>query len=147
MCHLPKIIQWATLTLNQRKTPRGVNYFCQYWFKKWLGAVQAPSHFLNQCWPIIDYHLINKCRSNSFQNSNISIEINRFEIVRLRWTPKADGRLMVKTLPMVKQSCGQIICGRMVVNIVPVDVLLTNVDRESAGMIWTKGYSITCKIT
>ena len=29
----------------------------QYWFRQWLGAVQATSHYLNQCW--LDYRPIN----------------------------------------------------------------------------------------
>ena len=30
----------------------------QYWFRWWLGKVQAPSHYLNQWWPSLQ---MNKC--------------------------------------------------------------------------------------
>ena len=29
----------------------------QHWFRKWLGADQATSHYLNQCWPISLMHI------------------------------------------------------------------------------------------
>ena len=29
----------------------------QYWFRQWLGAQQATSHYLNQCWPDSRTHI------------------------------------------------------------------------------------------
>ena len=30
---------------------------CQHWFRQWLGAVQAPSHYPNQCRPSAPTHI------------------------------------------------------------------------------------------
>ena len=30
---------------------------CQHWFRKWLGAELATSHFLNQWWPSLRTHI------------------------------------------------------------------------------------------
>ena len=30
---------------------------CQYWFRWWLGASQATSHYLNQWWPSLLMHI------------------------------------------------------------------------------------------
>ena len=42
-------------------------------------AWMAPSHYLNQCWNIVNWTLGNKIRWNFNQNSNIFIEENMFE--------------------------------------------------------------------
>ena len=34
-----KFFPWVQLTMNQ------------HWFRQWLGAEHATSHYLNQCWP------------------------------------------------------------------------------------------------
>ena len=39
------LFQWVQLTK------------CQHWFRKWFGAEQATSHYLNQCWPISLMHI------------------------------------------------------------------------------------------
>ena len=40
-----------------------------------------PSHYLNQCWNIVDWTLGNKLKWNLNQNSNIFIQANAFENV------------------------------------------------------------------
>ena len=43
--------------------------------------LSAPSHYLNQCWHIVNWSLGNKLQWNSNQNSNIFIHENTFENV------------------------------------------------------------------
>ena len=43
-----------------------------YWFRQWLGAWTAPSHYLNQCWNIVR----NKLQWNLDRNSYIFIQEN-----------------------------------------------------------------------
>ena len=44
-------------------------------------AWPAPSHYLNQCWIIVNWTLRNKLQSNLNQNSKIFIQENAFESV------------------------------------------------------------------
>ena len=52
-----------------------------HWFKWWLVAWSAPSHYLNQCWNIVNSTLRNKLQWNLNRKSNIFIEENTFENV------------------------------------------------------------------
>ena len=52
-----------------------------HWFRQWLVAWTAPSHYLNQSWNIVNWTLGNKLQWNCNRNSNIFIEENTFENV------------------------------------------------------------------
>ena len=52
-----------------------------HWFRKWLVAWPAPSHYLNQCWIIVNWTLRNRLQWNLNRNSNIYIQENAFESV------------------------------------------------------------------
>ena len=54
----------------------------RHWFRYWLVAWPAPSHYLNQCWNIVNWTLGNKFQWNRNRNSNIFIQENSFENVR-----------------------------------------------------------------
>ena len=58
-------------------------YMHQYsnhqWFRQRLGAWSAPSHYLNQCWNIVNPNLKNKLQWNLKRNSYIFIQENAFE--------------------------------------------------------------------
>ena len=32
-----------------------VSELCPHWFRQWLVAYSAPSHYLNQCWPFVHW--------------------------------------------------------------------------------------------
>ena len=49
--------------------------------REWLVAWTAPSHYLNQCWDIVNWILGNKLQWNFNHNSNIFIQENAFENV------------------------------------------------------------------
>ena len=53
----------------------------QHWFRKWLVAWSAPSHYLNQCWNVVNWTLGDKLRWNLNRNSHIFIQENAFEHV------------------------------------------------------------------
>ena len=53
----------------------------QLWFRQWLVAWPAPSHYLNQCWNIVNWTLGNKLQWNLDRSSYIFIHENAFEIV------------------------------------------------------------------
>ena len=61
-----------------------VTELCRHWFRYWLGAEQVPSHFLNQCWFIVNWALGNKLQWKFNQNTNIFIRENASENIRLR---------------------------------------------------------------
>ena len=52
-----------------------------HWFKIWLVACSAPSHYLNQCWNIVNRTSRNKFQWKLNQNSNIFIQEIAFENV------------------------------------------------------------------
>ena len=52
-----------------------------HWFRKWLVAWPAPSHYLNQCWIIVNSTLRNKLQWNFNRNQYIFIEGNALENV------------------------------------------------------------------
>ena len=54
-------------------------------FRKWLGAIQAPSHYLNQCWNIADSNFRNKLQWNHQRHSYIFIQDNAFEMSSGKW--------------------------------------------------------------
>ena len=49
-----------------------------HWFRKWLVAWSTPSHYLNQCWNIVNWTPRNKLQWNINQNSYIFIQENPF---------------------------------------------------------------------
>ena len=48
------------LTHGGRVTHICVNILDHHWFRSWLVAWSAPSHYLNQCWDIVNWTLRNK---------------------------------------------------------------------------------------
>ena len=67
-----------SLRLSDAYMRRQINH---NWFRQWLVAWTTPSHYLNQCWNIINWALGNKLQWNFNRNSNIFIEENTFENV------------------------------------------------------------------
>ena len=55
----------------------------RHWFRYWLGACSAPSHYLNQCWPIVNWNWTfrNKLQWNSNRNTKFFIDVNALENV------------------------------------------------------------------
>ena len=41
----------------------------QHWFREWLVAYSAPSHYLNQCWVIVNWTLRNTLLWNFYQDA------------------------------------------------------------------------------
>ena len=58
-----------------------VSEWGQHWFRWWLVAYLAPSHYLNQCWVIVNWNLRNKLQRNLDQNTKLFINENAFEII------------------------------------------------------------------
>ena len=52
----------------------------RHWFRQWLGAWPAPSHYLNQCWNIVNLTVRNS-HWNLNRNSYIFFHENAFENV------------------------------------------------------------------
>ena len=53
----------------------------QQWFTQWLVAYSAPSHYLNQCWVIVNWTLRNKLQWNFNQTTKFFIHVNASENV------------------------------------------------------------------
>ena len=65
---------------------RPSNAYMRQWtnhhlFRYWLSAGQAPSHYLSQCWNIVNLTLRNKIQWHRNRNSYISVQENAFENV------------------------------------------------------------------
>ena len=53
----------------------------QHWFRQWIVAWSAPSHYQNQCSDIVNWSLRNKLQWTFNHNSHIFIQDNAFENV------------------------------------------------------------------
>ena len=53
----------------------------QHWFRQWLVAWPAPSHYLNQCWDFVNWTLRNKLQWNFNRNQFIFIQENALETI------------------------------------------------------------------
>ena len=56
-----------------------VNELGKHWFRLWLVACPAPSHYPNQCWFIVKWTLGNKLQWNFNKNTKLSIHENASE--------------------------------------------------------------------
>ena len=112
-----------TLTINicVNSSPPSVAYMRQiigqHWFKEWLVAYSAPSHYLNQCWRIVNWTLGDKRQWNLNQNTFFFIHESAFENIvcemvailsRGRWV---NGDLyMIVAADWTDGVCGCIYC-------------------------------------
>ena len=69
-------------------SPHSATYICQWmrsalaqkmWFRKRLVTYLVPSHYLNQCWVIVNWTLTNKLQWNFNQNTKFFIHENPSE--------------------------------------------------------------------
>ena len=51
----------------------------QLWFRLWLVAYSAPSHYLNQSWVIVNWTIGNKLQWNFYQNTKLFLHENVFQ--------------------------------------------------------------------
>ena len=56
-----------------------------HWFRQWLVACSAPSHYLNQCRNIVNCTFRNKLQWNFNQNSNIFIKKLHLKTSSAKW--------------------------------------------------------------
>ena len=78
---VPRLKRVNTLRPSDAYMSQEINH---HWFRKWLVAWPAPSHYLNQCWDIVKWALGNKLQWNLNWNSYIFIQEYAFEnVVRI----------------------------------------------------------------
>ena len=79
------LVKWVTSLLVLNSLRPSDAYMHQqtnhHWFRKWLVAWPPPSHYLNQCWDIVNWTLRNKLQWNLNQNPYIFIQENVIESV------------------------------------------------------------------
>ena len=79
-----KVLSWQNAAENVsthwgRETHICVRKPGRHWFRYWFAAWPALSHYLNQCWDIVNWTLRNKLRWNLHRNSCTFIEEYAFE--------------------------------------------------------------------
>ena len=64
----------------------------QHWFREWLAAYSAPSHYLNQCWVLVNWTLRNKFQWSFNQNTQLLLihEVH-LDISSVKWRPFCPG--------------------------------------------------------
>ena len=72
---------WGLIIHLPRVTKICVGELGQPWFRLWLVASPAPSHYLNQCWLIVSWNLRNKLQWNLKRKTKRFIHENAFENV------------------------------------------------------------------
>ena len=63
----------------------------QHWFRQWLVTYSAPSHYLNQCWVIINWILRNKLQRNFNQSMKFSFTSMHLKMSPATWRPFCSG--------------------------------------------------------
>ena len=63
------------------------HYINHHWFRQWLVAWPAPSHYLNQCWNIGDRNLRSKLQWNLKRNPYLFFQNNSFQTSSAKWLP------------------------------------------------------------
>ena len=58
-----------------------VNELDQHFFRQWLVAWSVPSHYLDQCWLLVNWSLRNKLQWNSNPNTELFIQEKAFKNV------------------------------------------------------------------
>ena len=71
-----------------------------HWFRWWLVAWSVPSHYLNQCWNIVNWTLGIKFQWNLNQNQYIFIQENAFENVVCEMAPISSRPQCVNSLAL-----------------------------------------------
>ena len=82
---------WRLLTFLAIVLHICISEWGQHWFRWWLVAYFAPSHYVNQCWVIVNWPLRNKLQWNFNQNTNIFINKNASETTSGKWWPFSPG--------------------------------------------------------
>ena len=77
-----------------------------HWFRLWLVAWSVPSHYLNQCWNVVNWTLRNKLQWHFDWNSYIFIQENAFENVV--WKMAARFCLGLHVFTMAENSCSEV---------------------------------------
>ena len=75
----PPTMFWRFLTHLPLVPHICVNGWGHHWSRYWLVACSAPSHYINQCWFIVNWTPENKFQWNVNQDSIIFIQENAFE--------------------------------------------------------------------
>ena len=87
-----------------------------HWFRLWLVAWSAPSHYLNQLWNIVNWTLRNKLQWNFNRNSYIFIQRNRFENVVWKTAAICLGLNVLTEIDHVSEGIGVWISGFIHIN-------------------------------
>ena len=70
-------INWICLTHWGQVTHICIGNLRHHWFRKWLVTCLATSHYLNQCWVIINLTLKKKLQWNFNQNTKLFVHENQ----------------------------------------------------------------------
>ena len=76
--HYP-VIYWRVLSHLPPVPHICVSESDQHWFRQWLVACSAPSHYLNQCCYIVNWTFRNKLQWNLNRNTKLSIQENAYD--------------------------------------------------------------------
>ena len=67
-----------------------VNESGQHWLRQWCVAYAVPSHYLNQCWVIVNWTLRNKLQWNFDQNTFMKMYLKILSAKRHPFCPGGD---------------------------------------------------------
>ena len=65
----------------------------QHWFRYWLVVCSALSHYLNQCWLIVNWALGNKLQGIRIEIQNFSFTKMRLKVSFAKWQPFCPGEM------------------------------------------------------
>ena len=78
----------------------------QHWFREWLVTYSAPSHYLKQCWFVVNLALRNKVQWNFNQNVKLSFKKMHLKTSSAIWWPFCPERdELILNLPLIRYLC------------------------------------------
>ena len=80
-----------------------VNELGRQWFRWWVFACSAPSHYLNQCWLVVNWQPFrNNCSEIWIKIQNLSYKKMHFEMSSVKWRAFCQGEMSQELIPKPK---------------------------------------------
>ena len=117
MNYLPIVFRsaWLALTLDWDRLTHLplVPHVCvseshQHWLRLWLVAYSAPSHYLNQCWDIVNWTLGTNFSEISIKRKDLSFTKMQMKISSAKWQPFCPGGDELTLVWLCGIGCGKI---------------------------------------
>ena len=103
-CNFGVSMPWSDALISSLSDSNMRQWTSRHWFRQWLVARSAPSHYLNQCWDIINWTLGKKLRSNLNEIHTFSFQKMHLKMSSGKWRPFCRGLNVIRKWLGVKRQ-------------------------------------------